>query len=678
MKFRKLELINFRQFYGKQEISFSTDVNKNVTLIHAENGTGKTAFLNAILWCFFDITTDNFSEPKSLLNKIAKSSGENSYRVTIEFEDEDLVVYSATRSTSSLGSNVFKVFKLDGNSYSEIPNPDSFINSVIPKDISKYFFFQGEGIGKVAGEKGGAVVKHAVKEILGFTIAEKAREDLVKIKKEYQSALANADNTGEISKLQKEVTRLEDSISQKERHREEAVNAIELYESKLNDIDTILENSDSNVVRTLHEERSRIESRKRREESLWSDAKRKRITLISEFATTVFGFELAGQAMDFIDEAEYKGSIPSPYNEQLINDIISAKECICGAELNAGSSAFNKIQSMLRKAGDPKLESRVGKARSQLTQMRSDAKKAKREFEDNLKQLNDSEEQIAKLTKELDDLSVKLKGTKSLEDIRRIESERSTLKQKSMEANRALGSIDSSLKREAEELAKYKLNMSKITLRSGDVIRFGKLVDASEAIDRVLKKTLESTWGDVGLRIIEKVNTQLSRFVRQDYTAKLNPNTFEIKLIDREGRLVPTSDGQSLLLSLTFISALIDYSRDRRNASGQILTPGAVAPFIIDAPFGVLDNKYKGHVASAIPESVGQVVLLLSSSHWEGAVEEGIRARVGREYNMVLEESSDLNNKMQDSINILGQSYETVRYGCPIDRTVIEEVGSYA
>ncbi|MFP3398730.1 AAA family ATPase, partial [Brevibacterium sp. SIMBA_078] len=60
MKLINLKFKNFRQFYGEQEISFSTDPNKNVTLIHAENGVGKTAFLNAIKWCLYKDTTNNF------------------------------------------------------------------------------------------------------------------------------------------------------------------------------------------------------------------------------------------------------------------------------------------------------------------------------------------------------------------------------------------------------------------------------------------------------------------------------------------------------------------------------------------------------------------------------------------------------------------------------------------
>jgi DNA sulfur modification protein DndD len=153
--------------------------------------------------------------------------------------------------------------------------------------------------------------------------------------------------------------------------------------------------------------------------------------------------------------------------------------------------------------------------------------------------------------------------------------------------------------------------------------------------------------------------------------------SYDIRLYDRNNVQVAESDGQGLLLSLTFISSLIELARERKNASGEILTPGAIAPFIIDAPFGVLDNKYKGNVAKAIPESVGQVVFFLSSSHWEGTVEDSIRDKVGMEYNLVLEVEASQSSKSEDTITILGKKYSTVNYDCPVDRTLIEKVGAY-
>ncbi|PLO83493.1 hypothetical protein CWN03_20360, partial [Klebsiella quasipneumoniae] len=59
MKLIRLEINNFRQFYGKQSIDFAVDPEHGVTLIHGENNGGKTALLNALRWCLYEETTEN-------------------------------------------------------------------------------------------------------------------------------------------------------------------------------------------------------------------------------------------------------------------------------------------------------------------------------------------------------------------------------------------------------------------------------------------------------------------------------------------------------------------------------------------------------------------------------------------------------------------------------------------
>ena len=45
--FKRLELENWRQYLGKHHIVFSTDQEKHLTVVHAENSVGKTTMLNA-------------------------------------------------------------------------------------------------------------------------------------------------------------------------------------------------------------------------------------------------------------------------------------------------------------------------------------------------------------------------------------------------------------------------------------------------------------------------------------------------------------------------------------------------------------------------------------------------------------------------------------------------------
>lgn len=55
MLLQSIELQNFRQFIN-EKIDFSTDPERNVTLIIGENGTGKTTFAQAFFWCLYGET----------------------------------------------------------------------------------------------------------------------------------------------------------------------------------------------------------------------------------------------------------------------------------------------------------------------------------------------------------------------------------------------------------------------------------------------------------------------------------------------------------------------------------------------------------------------------------------------------------------------------------------------
>ena len=68
MKLNYLFVENFRSFYGENVLNFSTDSEKNTTIIFAPNGFGKTNLLNAILWCFHNKFSPSFKDPSNLLN----------------------------------------------------------------------------------------------------------------------------------------------------------------------------------------------------------------------------------------------------------------------------------------------------------------------------------------------------------------------------------------------------------------------------------------------------------------------------------------------------------------------------------------------------------------------------------------------------------------------------------
>ena len=101
MIIKKLKLKNFRQFKGEQEIIFSTDIDKNVTVVEAENTCGKTTLLQSLFWVLYGEL--NLDQPQDLLNhEIRKAmlhnQKENMYvQIEIEYEKD---LYRLTRGKS--------------------------------------------------------------------------------------------------------------------------------------------------------------------------------------------------------------------------------------------------------------------------------------------------------------------------------------------------------------------------------------------------------------------------------------------------------------------------------------------------------------------------------------------------------------------------------------------------
>ncbi|MFN8626113.1 MAG: ATP-binding protein [Candidatus Binatia bacterium] len=119
MKLLEMEIENFRQFYGEQSIEFgSSDSKKNITVFHGYNGSGKTALLNAFIWCLYGETTSDLEAPDKLENERAAAEAsigaEMCVSVALRFEYHD-EVYRVQRSRKSVkdGANSFRPGEAD-------------------------------------------------------------------------------------------------------------------------------------------------------------------------------------------------------------------------------------------------------------------------------------------------------------------------------------------------------------------------------------------------------------------------------------------------------------------------------------------------------------------------------------------------------------------------------------
>ena len=163
MLLKSIKLKNFRQFKGEQPpILFSTDPERNVTVIMGENDSGKTTLAQAFTWCLYGDT--DFEDKSMLCTAVANNMLPNEkepVRVELDLIHSD-IDYSIIReqcyskdgngNMRKPGQGVFTMaYKNKDGQREFVRDLDTEIRmkEILPKELSKYFFFDGERIRKM-------------------------------------------------------------------------------------------------------------------------------------------------------------------------------------------------------------------------------------------------------------------------------------------------------------------------------------------------------------------------------------------------------------------------------------------------------------------------------------------------------------------------------------------------
>ena len=170
MRINEIKFNNFRKF-KKGSIKFP-EANDDLHLIIADNGVGKTTFLNAITWCLYKSepkTKGKESEAYTVLNsKIAEKAkdGEKcSASVIMNISDESVTLVLRREHIFKINSISSDYYKENGfreefveekrslivNEKDKKPYPildedeiDMYISSFVPESINEFFFFDME------------------------------------------------------------------------------------------------------------------------------------------------------------------------------------------------------------------------------------------------------------------------------------------------------------------------------------------------------------------------------------------------------------------------------------------------------------------------------------------------------------------------------------------------------
>jgi len=674
MLLRHITLRDFRQYYGQAKLSFAVSETKNVTIIHGENGVGKTSLLNAIKWAFFGKVTTNFRNPTNLVNETAKKNDRFKCSVEIEFE-EDGVEYLVQRFYDQrVKKSVFKLYKRDGEVWgAALSEPELIVNGMLPSEMAEYFFFQGEGSNAVDAGNNEGNLAQSIRDILGFKVAEALLADLSKLSSSARREMAAQDTSGESDKLDKLISRDQMLIESYEKAFRTSAELLPGLNRKLDETEEKLAQIENQSLQALRKNEKELSTQLANCKALRDKAEKLKYSNISKFGWAVFGYDFSNSSLEFIDESQLKGRLPEPYNKTFIEDILSEKKCICGSDLHHGSEGYKKITEMMAKAANPALLVRLGGIRAQIQDINTLYGVCKDSINNDLKSFDDYDERVQQISLQLTNVKEQI-DTIPEDEINRLRKIRATLKSDIEQQTRLSGKSEGQMESLQSSIDRNTLDLKNISPNTSIITQLQDKKDFVNKLESYLQGYLDKTEKNIRLHVLKEVNETLAEFSRHDFHIMVNESDFSFRLLDKDNNNVGQGDGLNLLLNLTITAALINFAAERRNVKDSILTSATIAPLIIDAPFGVLDKKYRNVVVNQLPRHAGQVVFLVSSSQWSKEMNDEIKDLIGAEYCLVLEETSPQNNKAIDVSNIHGKDYVLSRYDCDIDRTVVEEV----
>ena len=674
MNLISLKLHNFRQFYGTApEIRFG-DGKKNVTVLHGGNGAGKTAILNAFTWAFYEEHTKGFLLPAEIVCKRAIREAEKGQiveaRAEVQFSNNG-IRYALTRSAQVLKASSDEWEVQDGSSAMlQYAGPDGnwhnadsvadTIGRILPKDLHTYFFFDGERIERIAQptKADRANLAGATKKLLGVEILHRSGEHLNKVRRDLEKELQKIGDP-ETQELLKEKTELEEVLQSINDRNEELQRNLEGLKGTKDAIEgqlRALEEVKNLQLRRDHlneDLESRCRSLAQNGESLKSE--------VSANGYAVFLLEAAEAFTGLIEDLRARGELPAGIKKQFVHDLLKQGVCICRRDLETDKTARAAVEEWMKRAGLADVEEkaiRMGGEVIKIQQMipefwnRLDSIQSKNEID---------RTEIARIENELDEIKTRLTGSPK-EEISSLQKRLSQLEEDIVDIHRGFGKCATEIKQTEQQIDDIDVKLQAHKGKEKKQRIATRRVQAAKEARRIVVEMYERLSNELRERLEKRIASIFRKISVTPYVPRLGDD-YSLGLVEEAGGTpapVAASQGESQVLSLSFIGGMVQEAREWHSKRNQLPGPAeSEYPIVMDSPFGALDPANRRHVAEHINSIANQVVMLLTKTQWRDEVEQASQSRVGRSY--VLTYYTPRDDFEEETIEIDGRVYDLVK-----------------
>ncbi|MBW4643246.1 MAG: AAA family ATPase [Goleter apudmare HA4340-LM2] len=672
MKLTSIKLCNFRSFYGKTpEIAIAGGDVLNTTVIHGNNGSGKTSLLNAFTWVLYEKFSAAFASTEQLVNKRAIAEAKPGQVVECWVEvnwEHEGKRYNVKRQCKgyknqtdfALGKTelFMQVAGDDGRWYFPLQQPEEIIGQILPVSLHQYFFFDGERIEEIVRSDKKAEIAEATKIFLGVEVINRSIRHLTEAKKSLENEL-KAIGDSEIKQLLREQEKLEREIARINTRQTEIKQELEHQQTLKKETGNRLQ--ELSAVKAIQQRRQELEQQKTSNQESLRQTREALKKIISARGYTVLLSDTTTQFRQIIQDLKQQGELTTGISREFIHELLNSQRCICGAELHAGNHAHTNVSLWLNQAGSSSVEETAFRMSAQVDEIDKQATAFWEEVDREQARIEQLRKNISQVEGELDTIQERLRKDAN-EEISSLQRRLDEIESKVDELNREQGAnqqqishVKANIDALIKQIAKQKLNEEK---QSSAQRRINATQDAIERLTEVRNRQEKQFRLQLEKRLQEIFN--LISFT--PYVPQIS-DKYELTLTETTSGMeapVAASTGENQILSLSFIASIIDKVRDW-SAKRKILTvpDSSTFPIVMDSPFGSLDETYRRRIAQTLPELANQLIVLVTKTQWRGEVEVEMADRIGREY--VLTYYSSKLDCEQDYIAIGEESYPLVK-----------------
>jgi DNA sulfur modification protein DndD len=672
MKLTSIKLCNFRSFYGTtpEMILAGGDV-QNTTIIHGNNGSGKTSLLNAFTWVLYDKFSAAFASIEQLVNKRAIAETQKGQAVECwveigwEHEGKRYRVKRACRGYKNEGDFDASKTQLtmwvgadDGKWNIPIQQPDDIINQILPATLHQYFFFDGERIEGIVRSDKKAEIAEATKIFLGVEVINRSIKHLGDAKKTLENDL-KAIGDSEIKQLLRQQEKIERERERITKRQTEIKEELEYQQTFKKETSNRLR--ELSAAKELQERWQDLESQKTANQEEYKKTKQALKKVISARGYTVLLSETTSQFREIINDLKQRGELTSGISREFVNDLLNSQRCICGAELHEGNHSHTHVSTWLNKAGSSAVEETAIRMIAQVDEIDKQAIGFWEEVDREQSRINQLRQSISQIEGDLDNIQERLRKDAN-EEISSLQKRLDEIESKIDELNREQGAnqqqiaqLTTEIEGLNKQIAKQKLNEDKQTLAQR---RINATQDAIERLTEVRNRQEQQ----FRLQLEKRVQEIFMDISVTPYIPRISEK-YELTLVENTTGIeapVAASTGENQILSLSFIASIIDKVREWSEKRKMMMIPdSSTFPIVMDSPFGSLDENSRRHIAKTIPQLANQLIVLVTKTQWRGEVEAEMTERIGREY--VLTYYSSKPDCEQDYIELGRERYPLVK-----------------